>query len=392
MAPTLQIINDSDDDHETCTTLSNSPSMGGDDYAWLKQLPQLPVDEVFTLNDQYMEDPFTQKVNLSIGVYRTSAGLPSPFPSVIAAEKALLERNDMFRHEYLPAIGDKHFLELARELVFGKVLNKYNISSRVASVQTISGTGALHIAASFIAQFCKPKQVWISDPTWKNHHHIFDSVGIPQKKYPYLTPSGRTLDFKAMMETLTNHSLPGDVLLVQTCAHNPSGVDPSNEQWRKIAELCRQRKLLALFDCAYQGFASGDPVADAWSIQHFAEVLPNGMVGVAQSFSKNFGLYGQRVGALHFLLPRSNEMFVRITERHLVYIIRSEFSLSPRLGSTLVRTVLENQALREQWRTDLLTIHARILSVRTLLHDWLVRLKTPGSWNHIIEQVSVSLL
>lgn len=370
--------------------LQNEPTPDRDSqYAWLDALPTLPVDEVFELNDRYMRDSHPFKVNMTIGVYRSADGNPEPFTSVTKAENVLHEKDDLFRHEYLPAAGDAQFLTLARELIFG---TDPEIEARASSVQTISGTGAVHIAAEIFSQYSKTNRVWVADPTWKNHHHIFRSTGISTSTYPYLTVDGRQLNVSGMLNTLLADARAGDVILLQACAHNPSGLDPSKAQWQQIARMCHQKHLLILFDCAYQGFASGDPVEDVWAIRHFAKSSPDSLLAVAQSFSKSFGLYGQRTGSLHIVLPKKFASRKDLLRKHLVHIIRSEFSLAPRFGSTLVKTVLQDPMLYEQWLSDLKAIHSRLRRVRTGLYEHLLQLQTPGSWDHLVKQVRLKTI
>jgi aspartate aminotransferase len=254
-------------------------------------------------------------------------------------------------------------------------------------VQTISGTGANHIGARFLAENLRPRRVWLSDPTWANHHTIWQSVGVPQHQYPYYNHATRAIDFTALMEVLEREAEPRDVVLLHACAHNPTGLDPSQEQWRTIAELCQRKKLFPFFDNAYQGFASGDPVRDAWAISHFYHLQPPIEMCVAQSFSKNFGLYGQRAGAFHLVINNPSESARDQVQANLAMLIRSEYSVAPRYGSTIIRTVLESDRLVQEWLVDLQVISGRIKKMRKVLYDELCRLGTPGSWSHIIEQV-----
>lgn len=352
-------------------------------------LAPAPVDEPFALNAEFLSDTHPLKVNLGIGVYRTDEGASWPLPAVEAAEQRRCRTKLGSRHDYLPIQGDVEFLRLARDVVFGAHDTPAVIdASRVTSVQTVSGTGANHLGAAFLVRYAGARRVWIPDPTWSNHHAIWDLVGAQRLEYPYFDPQTNGFNFTGMMRCLQQNAEPGDVVLLHACAHNPTGADPDKEQWAAIAELCAQKQLFPFFDLAYQGFASGDLDEDAWAVRHFAD---NGMeICVAQSFSKNFGLYGQRVGALHVVhgesVSRQPGMEIAILS-NLCHLVRGEFSMAPRNGSDLVKEVLGDSELRERWVQDLKAMSERIRSVRRQLYDELCRLGTPGSWEHIINQV-----
>lgn len=267
-------------------------------------LPPTPPDEPFSVNAAYTQDPYPQKVNLGIGVYRAADGNPWPLRVVEDAEKAMYEAKNINRHEYLSIQGDRDFLHLASDLVFGFEHASPTTSSgpekrnRVTSIQTVSGTGANRLGAELLARNVRPGCVWIPDPTWANHHTIWELAGVPKRSYPYYDGHSKSFDFKATYRTLAESARANDIVILHACAHNPTGADPSREQWEALARLCRERRLVPFFDLAYQGFASGDVENDAWGIRHFFNEVPQLEFCVAQSFSKNFGLYGQRV--VHF--------------------------------------------------------------------------------------------
>lgn len=358
-------------------------------------LPSAAVDEIFALNHAYAADTHPDKVSLGIGVYRTNDGNPWPLTSVRTVERELFEADNPGRHEYLPIEGDREFLALARDLMFGfdslgtasaEQREKENVQKkRIASVQTISGTGANHLGAAFLAHHLKPKHVWISDPSWPNHLTIWDLQGVPRRSYPHYNAETRSFDFEAAMNLLESEAEEGDVILLHACAHNPTGLDPTKEQWKAIAALCQRKRLFPFFDSAYQGFASGSADEDAWAVRYFFN-LGNIEMCVAQSFSKNFGLYGQRVGAFHLVSTSTDTGLQTLIEKNLCHIIRGEYSMAPRYGSTIVKRVLSDAHLREMWQKDLEVMSSRIKAMRQALYDELVRLQTPGSWKHIVEQ------
>ncbi|KAI1949003.1 hypothetical protein LOZ12_002726 [Ophidiomyces ophidiicola] len=360
------------------------------------QLATAPPDEVFTLMGVFSADPFPEKVSLGAGVYRDNEARSWRLPAVRKAEERLLE-DPTFDHEYLPIPGYSPFIDLSRDLVFGGADSPVE-KDRIASLQTVSGTGANHIGARFLADFLPPlaqgqkRTVWISDPTWVNHHLLWDLVSsgttgspVERRTYPYYHAPTRTLDFDGMMSILEKEASKGDVVLLHACAHNPTGIDPTRAQWHKIADLCERKGVFPFFDSAYQGFASGDLNNDAWAIREFAS---RGMeLCVAQSFSKNLGLYGQRVGAFH-LVCRTADATQRARSQ-AVELQRGEISTPPAYGARLAATVLGDPELKKDWEQDLITMSSRIKSMRRALYDELKRLNTPGTWEHIINQIGM---
>lgn len=349
----------------------------------------VPADEIFALHGAYMKDTHPQKVSLGVGVYRTDDGKPWPLPVVQNAEKELVKENDPFRHEYTTIEGDVKFLGVARNLMFGfeGKQSEEEARARIASVQTVAGTGANHTGALFLAHHMKPRSVWLSNPSWANHQTIWELAGVPRKYYPYYHAATRSFDFQGMMDTLESDAEEGDAVLLHACAHNPTGLDPNKEQWVAIADLCERKKLFPFFDSAYQGFASGSADEDAWAVRYFFNNKPDMEMCVAQSFSKNFGLYGQRVGAFHYCTNRSSTSIRDIIVNNLCHLIRGEFSMGPNAGCIIVKKVLNNDELTAQWHEDLQEMSSRIRSMRQALYNELVRLQTPGTWEHIIKQV-----
>ena len=358
----------------------------------LAGLNPVPLDEIFALNRAFATDSASQKVSLGVGVYRTDDGKPWPLPVVEEAEKQLLDEHSLFRHEYSAIEGDVGFVEQARNLMFGfdrknESAKEKEAKKRIASVQTVAGTGANHLGALFLKTHMKPKNVWLSNPSWANHLTIWEVAGVNYKTYPYYNPATRSLDFEGMMSAL-EESQEGDIVLLHACAHNPTGLDPTKEQWKAVAELCERKKLFPFFDSAYQGFASGSVEEDAWAVRYFFENKPSMEMCVAQSFSKNFGLYGQRVGAFHYVLNTESTDLQEAVFSNLCNLIRGEFSMGPVCGSTIVKKVLTDDNLASEWHENLKVMSSRIISMRKALYDELTRLGTPGTWEHIVQQVS----
>ncbi|OJJ47739.1 hypothetical protein ASPZODRAFT_63994 [Penicilliopsis zonata CBS 506.65] len=350
-----------------------------------------PADEAFAVNGAYLADTSPDKVNLGIGVYRTDEGRPWPLRVVERAENQLHEEHDAARHEYLAIRGDVEFLDLARDLVFASAGDKEGSDDRIASVQTVSGTGANRLGADFLAQHLRPGRVWIPEPTWSNHHAIWTFAGVARGTYPYYDVAGKCFDWVRTAQTLNEQASPGDVVVLHACAHNPTGADPSKEQWEKFAALCQAKGLIPFFDLAYQGFASGSVEEDSWAIRHFFHYQPQLEFFVAQSFSKNFGLYGQRAGALH-VVTSSAGLSTGVSQAvlaNLCSLVRGEYSMAPRRGSEIVKTVLRSPDMRRQWHEDLQLMSGRIKAMRQALYDRLVALQTPGTWEHILSQIGM---
>ncbi|KAJ5626506.1 pyridoxal phosphate-dependent transferase [Penicillium herquei] len=366
-----------------------------DGYSRICFPPANTPDEPFAVNGAYIEDKDPQKVNLGIGVYRTADGLPWPLRVVEDAEEHLHEAQNVHRHEYLTIQGDREFLRLATDLVFGsEAKNSAQITTgpdrdRVVSIQTVSGTGANRLGAELLARNIRPGCVWIPDPTWANHHTIWELAGVQRKTYPYYDNVSKSFDFEGTVRTLSKSAKKNDVIILHACAHNPTGADPTQEQWKVLSELCKEKGLIPFFDLAYQGFASGNLEQDAWSIRHFFRCEPKLEFCVAQSFSKNFGLYGQRVGALHVVTSTVNYQTSQNLLGTLCHLVRGEYSMAPRGGSEIVRTVLGDKGLKNKWFDDLMTMSERIRQMRQALYDELIRLNTPGEWDHILKQIGM---
>ncbi|KAH6681129.1 aspartate aminotransferase [Plectosphaerella plurivora] len=346
-------------------------------------LQPAPLDGVFALDAAYRKDAHEPKVNLGIGAYRDDEGQPWQLGAVKKARSKMAA--DVWLHEYLPLHGDDAFLEASKKLLFGPKIP----ATAIASVQTVSGTGANSVVARLAGQYLAPSQVWFPDPTWDNHYKIWEdnAPNARQRRYPYFDASSRRFDLEGMLTTLRRDALAGDAILLHACAHNPTGLDPTQEQWKQIAQVCLEKKLFVIFDVAYQGFASGDLDRDAWAVRYFCS-FPELELAACQSFSKNLGLYGERAGALHVVPSRATAdpvvvMGVRST---LVDIQRGTISMAPRFGSQVASMVMGSDELLKLWKEDLLRMSRRIIGMRQALYEELLRLGTPGDWRHIVEQ------
>ncbi|KAL8826616.1 MAG: hypothetical protein Q9170_007331 [Blastenia crenularia] len=353
-------------------------------------VPQAPEDPLFGLMAAYRKDTFEKKVDLGIGAYRDDNAKPWVLPVVRKAE-AILQKDPDLNHEYLPIAGLVDFTLAAQKLVLGK--DSLAISeNRVTSLQTISGTGAVHLGGLFLSKFyMRPtnQPIYFSSPTWANHNQIFSNVNLPIKTYPYFSPQTKGLDFEGMRSTI-DQAPEGSIILLHACAHNPTGVDPTRAQWADLAKVIRVRNHFPFFDCAYQGFASGDLENDAWAVRYFVE--QGFELCVAQSFAKNFGLYGERAGAFHFVTgpgPDAQNTIGRIASQ-LTILQRSEISNPPAYGARIASTILNDPDLFKEWEANLRTMSGRIMDMRKSLRSKLEELNgKEGSWKHITEQIGM---
>ncbi|EXK46175.1 hypothetical protein FOMG_04383 [Fusarium oxysporum f. sp. melonis 26406] len=339
-----------------------------------------PPDAIFALTEAYHKDPSPNKVNLGQGAYRDEHGLPQVLPCVEEALDALDEKG--LDHEYLPILGLTGFRERVAELVIGQDVFKSK-KDRVASCQTLSGTGSLHLLGKLIAHChsSKPK-ILIPQPTWSNHTHIYASLGFECISFQYYDPDTKSLDFEVYMTAL-KEAEPGTAIILHACAHNPTGCDPSQEQWCQIGRTVKERRLFPVFDAAYLGFNSGSYDRDAFPIRHFVNDLEL-EAAICISFAKNMGLYGERVGCLvlHTSTPEAATNSTSVLER----IQRGEISNPPAYGAKIVETVLSNPELTETWYQDMANMSNRISSMRHALYNNLLDHATPGLWKHLLRQ------
>jgi len=343
---------------------------------------KLAPDAIFHTKARYAADTDPRKINLGIGAYRTESGKPLVLQVVKNVEAELLV-NPKLNKEYLPIGGDAEFIRLAQASILGEDCAAL-VEGRVAGVQSLSGTGALRILAEFIKTNCPGATVYKSAPSWGNHRKIFLKAGVPQGDYRYWDPNTRGLDIDGMLEDL-NNAPAGSIILLHSCAHNPTGVDPTEAQWRQILRVMQAKNHLAFFDSAYQGYASGDLVKDAYSVRLFAKA---GMeMVISQSFSKNLGLYGERVGCASVVCSSQEQRVA--CDTHLRGIIRPMYSNPPKHGCYIAKGVLGNAARFEEWLVELNGMSNRILQMRDLLRSALEAKNTPGTWNHITDQIGM---
>ena len=339
-------------------------------------VPMAPPDPILGITEAFKKDSNPNKINLGVGAYRDDKGKPWILPSVRKAEQLLRESDK----EYDPISGNAKFCQLSQELTFGKKMDN------IATVQTISGTGALRLAGEFLKLF-SPADVYLPNPSWGNHKPIFVNSGLAVKEYTYYDPKTCGFNMAGMLKDIKAIK-SNSIILLHACAHNPTGVDPKPEQWQKILETIVDKKHTVLMDMAYQGFSSGDPTKDASALRLFTKHSNDlNALLVCQSFAKNFGLYGERVGTLS-VVGKDNEEKERLMSQ-LKKTIRPMYSNPPIHGSKLVRLILSTPELKEQWHKDLLTMSSRIFNMRSTLRSNLEKLESKLNWSHITTQIGM---
>jgi aromatic-amino-acid transaminase len=321
----------------------------------LDQIPLAPRDPIIGVTEAFNADPRSDKVNLGVGIYYGEDGKVPLLDCVRRAERRLAD--DPSPRGYLPIDGLPAFQQAVQALVFGDRAAPVE-QGRVVTVQALGGTGALTIAAGFLHRFSPDAGVWISDPSWENHRAIFEAAGFAVHAYPYYDAATRGVRFDAMLETLRELA-PGSIVVLHACCHNPTGADLDDAQWRQVQDAVIERQLLPILDLAYQGFAAGLD-DDAAVIRRFAAGYAP--VFVANSFSKNFSLYGERVGALSLVAADRDQATRALSQ--LKRVVRSNYSNPPIHGATLVSTVLSSPELRALWVRELDAMRARIHDLR----------------------------
>jgi len=349
---------------------------------FFSQLALAPADPILSTSIAFKNDKDANKINLGVGAYRTNEGKPYIFNAVSKAEAQILQHPDVYNHEYLPIDGFKPFVESSQKLAFGDACSALK-EGRVCSAQALSGTGGLRVGFEFL-RLHYPSPVYIPQQTWGNHLAIIKDAGLPIRTYPYFEAKTRGLDFDGMTKTLAG-APDGAIVLLHPCAHNPTGVDPTQEQWEQILKMCLEKSFLVFFDSAYQGFVSGDFVKDAWTIRRFMEAGCNFIL--TQSFAKNFGLYGERVGAIHIVCA-SKDAAAR-TMSQLKLVVRPMYSNPPCHGAFIIDRIVRSPELLAEFMGEMKNVANRITDMRKALYDELVVLKVPGNWTHIINQIGM---
>ena len=333
-----------------------------------QSLQNAPPDPILGLTAAFREDTNPDKINLGVGIYKDAEGKTPSLASVHQAETRLLQAAG--DKGYLPIAGSPAYRRRVLELMIGRE-HEALASGRALSAQTPGGTGALRVAADFLHQKFPTATIWMSSPTWANHGNIFASAGMPTATYAYYDADAKNLNFDAMLAELKE--IPaGDVVLLHGCCHNPSGIDPTPQQWKQIGDVVYERGLLPLVDFAYQGFGDG-LTDDAAGLREM--LRPGAELLVASSFSKNFGLYRERTGALTAIADSADSAWAAMS--HIEKAIRSNYSNPPYHGAGIVETILGDDKLRAQWEGELASMRDRINGMRRLFVETMKE-KLPG--------------
>ena len=334
-------------------------------------------DPILSLVDTFKKDPRAEKVNLGIGIYYDDAGNIPVLPSVQLAETDIAQ--SVIPRAYLPMEGSPAYRTAIQHLLFGKD-NAVLSSGRVASIQSLGGSGALKVGADFLHKYFPASEMWVSDPTWDNHHAIFQGAGIPTHTYPYYDEVSGGIKFDAMLETL--QSLPEQsIVLLHPCCHNPTGVDLSRDQWAALLPVMKARKLIPFLDIAYQGF--GDSLnEDVFALQMLIDA--DICFFVSNSFSKNLSLYSERCGGLSVICPTAEEAERVLGQLKLT--VRKNYSSPPSHGAYVVTDVLTKPELRSKWESEVAEMRDRIKAMRQKLYETLTA-KVPGKdFSYMIKQ------
>jgi aspartate aminotransferase len=321
-------------------------------------LDRLSPDAILGLMAQFRADPFPQKVDLGVGVYRDLSGNTPILGSVRRAEQIVLEGQTT--KSYVAAAGREEFNRAVEELVLGGA-HPARRERRARTAQTPGGCGALRVGAELIRTAAPSTAVYVSDPTWGNHIPLLGGSGLKLERYPYYDAPSHEVRFEAMLERL-DRAAPGDIVLVHACCHNPTGADLSMNQWSALTELLGRRRLTPFVDLAYQGFGA-DLIEDAAGVRLLTETLPEVLVAV--SFSKNLGLYRERVGAL--ITVSQNESRADAVQSHVLQIARSIYSMPPDHGAAIAAFIFADPALKQSWIAELAAMRGRIEEMRSLL-------------------------
>ncbi len=337
-----------------------------------ESLQPMPADAILGLIVEHRNDPRAEKIDLGVGVYRDADG-QTPVPGTVKlAEKRLLDTQTS--KAYIGTAGDPVFNASMQSLTFDGVVP----DDRLVTIQTPGGSGSLRVAAGIVLRARENPTIWVSTPTWANHVPLLGGAGLTLKEYPYYDAQGHVIHVDEMLETL-RAAPKGDLVLFHACCHNPSGLDPSAEQWRAITDVLLERELVPFIDMAYQGFAKSLD-DDAYGIRHMATKLPEMIV--TSSCSKNFGLYRDRVGTLSVLAESASS--VPILASQLSHYVRTLYSMPPDHGAAIVSIILNDDDLRPQWVAEVKEMRDRMHDMRALLNGALKTKAPDHDFSHLV--------
>ncbi|MBI9020537.1 MAG: aspartate/tyrosine/aromatic aminotransferase [Verrucomicrobia bacterium] len=336
-----------------------------------KEIEAAPADAILGLTEAFKKDTRFAKVNLGVGVYKDDEGNTPILDSVKAAEKRIIEIQNT--KSYMPIAGEAAYGEEVQKMIFG------SLCDRAETIHTPGGTGALRVAADLLAKFGS-KTIWVSNPTWANHNNIFQAAGLTIKTYPYYDAKTKDLDADGFFAAL--EKIPADdCVLLHACCHNPSGVDLSTDQWKQVAQIAQKNGWFALVDFAYQGFGISLD-ADRIGVD---ELLKSGIdFFVASSFSKNFGLYRERTGALTAVAATPADAETAMS--HMKATARVLYSNPPAHGGMIVTTILKDAELSKLWKSELDGMREHIAQARAALAEGLTARGVPMDCSFMTRQ------
>ncbi|MEW2919420.1 amino acid aminotransferase [Ruegeria sp. ANG10] len=338
-----------------------------------ENLKPQPADKILALVQMYREDPRDQKIDLGVGVYKNAEGVTPVMRAVKAAEKRILEEQES--KAYTGLAGDPAYADAMIGLILGTSVPRGNI----AAVATPGGTGACRQAFELIRMANPSARVFVSNPTWPNHLSILNYLGMEMVPYRYFDGETRGVDFDGMIEDL-KAAKAGDVVLLHGCCHNPTGANLNMVQWQEVVNLINERGLVAMIDIAYQGFGDGLE-ADAQAARLVASSVKRCLI--AASCSKNFGIYRERTGLLMAISDDAAQ--TALNQATLAFLNRQNYSFPPDHGARVVTTILNDDALRADWATELEEVRLSMLGLRQQLSDELQRLSGSDRFGFIAQ-------
>ena len=337
-----------------------------------ESLQPVPADAILGLIAEHRNDPRPDKIDLGVGVFRNAEGKTPVLDVVKRAEQRLVDTQES--KAYIGTAGDATFNAAMQALTFDGVVG----DDRLATLQAPGGSGSLRVAAGLILRAREGATVWVSEPTWNNHVPLLGGAGLNLQPYAYYDTKSHVINIDAMLESLRT-APKGDLVLLHACCHNPSGLDPSEEEWRAITEVVVERELVPFIDMAYQGFAR-DIDSDAFAIRHMADKVPEMIVST--SCSKNFGLYRDRVGTLSLLTPDSKTRDI-VASQASAYV-RTMYSVPPDHGAAIVSMILHDDEMRANWMVELYEMRDRLRGMGALLHGALQDKAPEHDFSHLL--------
>ncbi|KAH3673504.1 hypothetical protein WICMUC_003610 [Wickerhamomyces mucosus] len=349
-------------------------------------IPLAKPDPILSIIEEFNRDGNPQKINLSVGAYRDESGKPFILPSIKQASKILFDQES--DKEYTSINGSLDYNRLVKQFLFGGFKSgKFFIEQdRIVLAQSLSGTGALKLSGEFLKNwnFKNSNEIFIPSSTWANHYNIFKNCGLKISQYSYI--KNNSLDLTNLLKDLNQIPLKSSILF-HACCHNPTGLNPTRDEWLEILKIVSERELIPIVDLAYQGFESGNLQQDLYLVEMICNKIANDEISTAlicQSFAKNMGLYGERIGSISIITQNSNQTFN--IESQLKKTIRSIYSSPSIHGSKLVEIVLSNDEIYQNWQNDVAKMSSRIKKMRFELFNLLNSMDNNLNWNHLIQQ------